>query len=277
MKAISSSFRDPSGFVFKENNSIYRTINNSYKKDYLNLIESGLYKNLVEKKLLIKHEELNKKVDNSCIFKIIKPIKIPFISYPYEWSFSQLKDAALLTLQIQKLALDHDMVLKDSNAYNVQFLNGKPIFIDTLSFEIYKEGSPWQAYKQFCQHFLAPLALMKYKEISLNKLFRIFIDGIPLNLASKILPFKTKFNFSLLAHIHLHSKYQKKYEAQNTKKKQTNSLSKKSMYALIDNLKSTISKLKYQTGSTEWANYYNGDSYTQKGFQNKKASLPCAL
>ncbi|NIV11336.1 MAG: SAM-dependent methyltransferase, partial [Aliifodinibius sp.] len=109
-------------------------------------------------------------------YKIIQPQVLKFISYPYEWCFSQLKDAALLTLKIQKTALKFGMSLKDSSAYNIQFnlATGKPILIDTLSFEIYQPGHPWVAYRQFCQHFLGPLALMAYSDIRLNQLSRIY-------------------------------------------------------------------------------------------------------
>ncbi len=155
----------------------------------MSLIGSGLYKTLISKKLLIRHEEVAIPPDQpDRAFRIIKPVIIPFISYPYEWSFSQLKNAALLTLRIQKISLDHGMTLKDASAYNVQFIEGKPVFIDTLSFEIYEPGKPWIAYRQFCRHFLAPLALMGYTDIRLGQLNRSSIEGIPLDLASSLLP-----------------------------------------------------------------------------------------
>ena len=130
-------------------------------------MQSGLYKKLVEKKYLISHEETQNIFENA--YKAIKPQFIDFISYPYEWSFSMLKDAALLTLKIQKLAIEHDMNLKDASAYNIQFKNGKPVFIDTLSFEKFIE-KPWVAYAQFCRHFLAPLLLASYLDIRLINL-----------------------------------------------------------------------------------------------------------
>jgi len=203
MKLLTSSFRDPSGFLFEKDGELYRQINVSYFKDYDMLMTSGLYKELIDKKLLIPHKEQG--------YEIIKPEKIPFISYPYEWTFSQLKDTALLTLKIMKISLEHGMILKDASAYNVQFIGCKPIFIDTLSFEKYKEGEAWVAYKQFCQHFLAPLALMAYMDVRLNSLFKSFIDGIPLDLANKLLPIKAKMKPSLFMHLSLNSKFQKKY------------------------------------------------------------------
>ena len=103
------------------------------------------------------------------------------------------------------------MSLKDASAYNIQFINGKPVFIDTLSFERYEPGKPWIGYRQFCQHFVAPLALMQYTDIRLGLLLRIYIDGIPLDLAGALLPKKTWLNAGILIHIHLHAKSEMKY------------------------------------------------------------------
>ena len=186
---LDSSFRDPSGFLFIREGVLYRQVNRAYAENYARLMESGLYAKLVKAGLLIPHTEAN--IDPPApelAFKVICPERVPFISYPYEWSFGQLKDAALATLSIQKRALKAGMSLKDASAYNIQFYQAKPTLIDSLSFEIYQEGEPWVAYRQFCQHFLAPLALMAYRDVRLSQLLRVYIDGIPLDLASSLLP-----------------------------------------------------------------------------------------
>jgi len=204
---LASSFRDPSGFLFTENGTLFRSVGRLYQQNYDHLIQSGLYNKLVADDLLIPHREIQrpaKTTDDT--YKIIQPEIVPFISYPYEWCFSQLKDAALALIKIQKRALDCNMILKDASAYNIQFFKGKPILIDTLSFEIYKENQPWVAYRQFCQHFLAPLALMASRDIRLGQLMRIYIDGLPLDLVSGLLPISTWFKPALLSHIHLHAK-----------------------------------------------------------------------
>jgi len=265
------SFRDPSGFLFWQDGTLYRKVNKIYQNNYELLINSGLYQKLIDKDLLISHQEVEQNFSDVECFKVIQPEIIPFISYPYEWSFSQIKDAALLTLEIQKIALEYGMSLRDCSVYNVQFKNGKPIFIDTLSFEKCKDGSPWVAYKQFCQHFLAPLALMGFKDVRLNQLLRVYIDGIPLDLASSLLPKKSYFKLSLLLHIHMHAKSQKRYEDTVVKKQKLNrKISKNSLRALVDNLESGIKGLKWKAGGTEWADYYDGDSYNQEGFEDKK-------
>ena len=210
--AHNASFRDPSGFLFTRDGVLYRQVNQVYAEDYRKLMDSGLYAKLVKAGLLIPHTEVDIEPANKKLaFKVLCPEYVPFISYPYEWSFGQLKDAALATLSIQKRALKAGMVLKDASAYNIQFQRGKPTLIDTLSFEIYQEGEPWVAYRQFCQHFLAPLALMAYQDVRLSQLLRVYIDGIPLDLASELLPARTRWNLGLATHIHLHARAQKRY------------------------------------------------------------------
>ncbi|NIA18315.1 MAG: SAM-dependent methyltransferase [Actinobacteria bacterium] len=270
---IPSSFRDPSGFLFLEDGILFRQINNIYRNDFDYLINSGLFKTLREKNLIIPHEDVPiKNFESDNCYKIIKPKKINFISYPYEWCFSQLKDAALATLKLQKIALEFKMALKDASAYNIQFHRGQPIFIDTLSFEKYKEGEPWTAYRQFCRHFLGPLALMAYKDIRLGQLSRIFMDGPPLDLVSSLLPNSTRFKFSLLTHLHLHGLAQKHFAAK-TVKKTGRKMSKHSLLALIDNLESAVKKIKWQAAGTEWGEYYSFTNYSDEAFQDKEQSV----
>ena len=276
-KIENSSFRDSSGFLFYIENELYRVINSSYKEQYDHLINSELYKKLTENNLLISHEEINNLEIDYSYYKIIKPKKIPFVSYPYEWSFSQLKDAALLTLRIQKGAMKYGMTLKDGSAYNIQFFNGKPIFIDTLSFEMYEDGQIWKPYKQFCQHFLAPLALMSKKDIRLNLLSKTFIDGIPLDLTTKLLPKTTFGNFGLMAHIHAHAKSQKHYENKEDTKIKEQTISKRSFEGLTDNLDSSIKKMTWKEDNTEWGNYYSDTNYSEESFEEKKKIILSTL
>lgn len=269
-RKVPGSFRDPSGFLFHQDGLLYRQINAVYRKDYDYLMNSGLYNSLVDANLLVPHTEIDfKSTESDIAYKIIRPEEIQFLSYPYEWCFRQLKDAALTTLKIQKKAMDFGMCLKDSSAYNIQFRKGKPVLIDTLSFEIYKEGHPWVAYRQFCQQFLAPLALMSYKDIRLNQLLRIYIDGIPLDLASSLLPLRTSLKFSVLSHINLHAKSQKHY-ADKTVDTSGYKMKRISLLGLIDNLESAVIKLKWRVRDTEWGEYYKDTNYSDDALQHKK-------
>jgi hypothetical protein len=271
---LGSSFRDPSGFLFLHQGRLYRQINQIYREHYQHLMDSGLYDELVESHLLIPHLEVDfEAADPRRAYKIIQPEPIKFISYPYEWCFSQLKDAAVTTLAVQKKALKHGLSLKDCSAYNIQFHNGQPLLMDTLSFELYREGEPWVAYRQFCQHFLAPLALMAYRDIRLSSLMRTHIDGIPLDLASKLLPRRTWFSFGLLSHIHLHAASQRHY-ADKTVDTSTvrRRMSQTAFSGLIDSLERLVRRLHLRVQKTEWEAYYQKErSYTPDGLDHKLA------
>ena len=271
-----SSFRDPAGFIFEHGGKVYRQINHAGAEDYEHFIKSGLYQKLVDKKLLISHSEVadtKKFGSHKKRYKVIKPELVPFISYPYEWTFHQLKDAALLTLEVQKIALEHGMILKDASAYNIQFIGRRPVFIDTLSFWRYREGDPWEGYKQFSEHFIAPLALCAYASPDILPSLRVFLDGIPLNLAAKLLPPKTRLKGGLLAHIYLHSSSQKRYDKLDESKKAVNKTRKVSTLALnglMGSLEKTIKRLKLSKRDTQWGEYYTFTNYSDNSFEDKK-------
>jgi len=265
------SFRDPSGFVFTRNGDIFRQVNICYREEYDLLKSSGLYAELTTAGLMVTHEELPVDSSDGNAYKLLKPGKVPFISYPYEWCFSQLKDAALLTLDIQKRSLAHGMSLKDASAFNIQFVDGRPVFIDTISFERYQEGSPWVAYRQFCMHFLAPLALMSYCDIRLGEWFRASVDGVPLDLAASLLPFRSRLHPSLFMHIHMHAKSQKRYAGKEIEsKKLAAGMSKFALLALVDSLVGAVKGLDWKPEGTEWADYYQDTNYSPAGLSRKK-------
>lgn len=269
---MAGSFRDPSGFVFKHDNTLYRQVNVIYQEHFDRLMESGLYRRLVKSGQLIPHVEADLGLAQSDdAYQIIRPDPVPFVSYPYEWSFSQLKDAALVTLDIQKQALEMDMSLKDASAYNIQFVNGRPTLIDTLSFEVYQEGLPWIAYRQFCQHFLAPLALMSCTDVRLSQLLRVYIDGVPLDLAAALLPFRSRLNAGLLMHIHLHAAGQRRFAgAEISRDAVEQRISRQSLLGIVGSLANTVRKLEWNPESTAWAGYYEDDSYTDEGLRHKQ-------
>tara|TARA_B100001057_G_C22825862_1_gene941393 strand:+ start:822 stop:2195 length:1374 start_codon:yes stop_codon:yes gene_type:complete len=255
------SFRDPSGYVYLENNKIFRVVNISYKENYRLLIDSGLYKELVKKELLIKHSEVDKTQGNKqyCTLKVDKIFPI---NYPYEWSFSQLRDAAVLTLEIQKIAVKYGMTLKDATPYNVQFNGHKPIFIDTLSFEkIIDENYAWVAYKQFCEMFLSPLCLMSYEDPSLNKLLIPFLDGIPLNLTNKLLKFKHKIKPSIFINLVLPNIITPKVNS--GKGSSRKKISQKQHLNIVEQLLSFSSQLEVLKEESEWGEY-NSETILEK-------------
>lgn len=270
---VSSSYKDPGGFVYYRHNRIFRQINKISREPYELLMKSGLYKKLTDREYLIPHKEVKASSFNPHAYKIIEPQIVPFISYSYEWSFNHLKDAALLTLKIQKMSLEYGLSLKDASSFNIQFAGGKPVLIDTLSFEKYREGEPWVAYKQFCEQFLCPLALSAYKDIRLNKLMQDTAGSIPLDLASVLLPSWAKVKPFILLHIILHSRNQKKYDNTLLKKGNYHRFGKQSFLGLLDSLESGIQNMSWKPQMSVWINYYDTNrtiSYQAKSLDHKK-------
>jgi len=231
-------------------------------------MDGGLYADLAAASLIVEHEELDQSSWPGAA-AILRPVRVPMISYPYEWCFGQLKDAALATLDIQRKAIDRGMWLKDASAYNIQFVGDRPILIDTLSFDPYPEGEPWPAYRQFCEHFLAPLVLTCLVDVRLARLQREYIDGIPLDLCASLLPGRTKLNPGLAIHVHAHAKAQ----ATHADKKTSGSsgrVPKAGLLGMLDSLRSTIQHLEWKPEGTVWANYYNETNYTDAAFSEKK-------
>ena len=269
-----ASFRDPSGFVYTADGVLYRQVNASYLQHYDLLMSSGLYDALVAKGWLVRHEALPGHSEAGST-RILRPDRIPYVSYPYEWCFSQLKDAALLTLDIAMVSLAHGMTLKDASAFNVQFVGSQPVFIDTLSFERYEDGVPWVAYRQFCQHFLAPLALMSHVDTRLGHLLRAYIDGIPLDLASHLLPAATRLRPGLLLHIHGHARSQRRHADAGRARSaiRPRPLPKSRLIALLDNLRNTVRRCEPRQAATEWGDYYDDTSYSDAAMSAKEAAV----
>ena len=256
MQPHPASYRDTSGFVFKQDGKIYRYIHPNYEVHYTQLMNSGLYDELVKKTMLVAHREITE--TNKFSFtdgKVLLPEQIPFISYPYEWSFDMWKDAALLTLQIAAASLKKGMILKDATPFNIQFHKGKSIFIDTISFENYVEGKPWIAYRQFCECFLAPLLLMHYCHPGTNKLFTVYPNGMPMHVLAGLLPGRSKWNVNTQLHVHLQARFAGR---QKQKAGNENNFSKQKLELLIKGLQSFVQTLSPKKIKTTWDDYYTG-------------------
>lgn len=272
-----SSFRDPSGFLFRRDGVLLRQVNPPYARHYDRLLESGLHAALLERGWLISHDELDAGAgETAAAYRVLRPAEVPFISYPYEWSFGQYRDAALLTLDIQSLALEHGMVLKDASAYNIQFVGARPVLIDTLSFETYDEGAPWVAYRQFCQHFLAPLALMSYRDVRLASLMRTHIDGVPLDLACALLPHRARLRFPLLSHLFLHAGSQRS-KAHSQQGRGAYKVSRLALTGIVESLRKGVDRLRWDLPATEWADYYQATNYSDDSHAHKAELVTAAL
>ncbi|MDA7977383.1 MAG: hypothetical protein MPJ50_01280 [Pirellulales bacterium] len=272
----SASWRDPAGCVFSFGGKIFRQVNRSFAREYGLLHTTGLYEELLADGLMIPHEEVAEPIfDTSQAHRILYPEQLPFISYPYEWSFAQLQDAALATLRMQQKALKHGMTLRDASAFNVQPRRGTWALIDTLSFEQYKPGQPWIAYRQFCQHFLAPLALMAKVDPALCGLFRNQLDGIDLNLAAKLLPWRTQLGLGLGLHVHAHARFLRRFaSAGQASQARGGQLSNRQLKRMLEHLESTVAGLKMRRSRSTWSEYYDSMlNYSEAAFSAKHAII----
>jgi hypothetical protein len=271
------SYRDPSGFVFRRDGVLYRQINSSFADDWAAFDTSGLHAALVSDGLLVADQPAPLEIaPEPGAIAVIQPDEVGFLSHPFEWSFSQLKDAALLTLRAQSMAGERGMTLRDASAYNVQFRNGQPVLIDTLSFERAPADQPWKPYRQFCENFLAPLALMAHRDGRLGQLLRTWIDGVPLDLASELLPRSTRFlSPGLAAHVHLHARAQRQHAGESGPDGATAprevKMSEGRRLALLDHVRRTIEGLKLPAQGTVWADYADQTSYSEAGTASKEA------
>lgn len=250
---IPSSYRDPAGYVFHQDGKVFRLITQEGKAAYEGLMNSGLYLALIQKNILLPHAEMPADFNGPLGYKIILPEQLHFTSFAWEWSFDQLKDAALLTLEAARTALEHGMMLKDATPYNIQWHNGALRFIDTLSFEPYTEGKPWIAYRQFCECFLSPLLLMHYRKQSLHALQLAWPDGIPLQTTRALLPWKSRLSMLTWMHIHLHAKYAAKPATSNENATQVSLAKSKQLLSSLDML---IRSLNLPDTGTTWGDYY---------------------
>jgi ribosomal protein L11 methylase PrmA len=273
------SYRDPAGFVFRRDGVVHRQVDRSFSDEWDAFIDSGLYGRLVDERVLVPHDDVDPALAAAPnAYRVIRPERVELISYPYEWSFGQLKDAALLTLRAQSLAMEAGMTLRDASAYNVQLHRGRPLLIDSLSFERAVPDKPWAPYRQFCEHFLAPLALMARVDIRLGSLLRSHLEGIPLDLAASLLPGRTRLSFGLGPHVHLHARAQRRHADDNaTAASHGAKMSAKQLATLIESLHDTVSGLEWEPQGTAWADYADNTSYGDAATEAKVLAVRAAL
>jgi ribosomal protein L11 methylase PrmA len=269
--ADAGSFRDPSGRVYQAGGEIYRTVSRKAAEEFAHVRACGLLEQLIVEKKVVATEE----VDHSVLKQagidtatVLRHERIPFVSYPYEWPFQLLKSAALLHLDIQIEALEHDIVLSDASAYNIQFRGIKPIFIDVLSFRRYREGEVWTGHRQFCEQFLNPLLLGSLFGIAHNDWYRGRLEGIPTDSLADLMPWWRNLSFNLFTHVTLQARLQRAAGAGGTdhiERARQTKLAKRSYIALLEQLRHWIDGLRpYKSGATVWQDYAENTTYEEE-------------
>jgi hypothetical protein len=277
MNVENGSFRDPSGSVYSKDGDIYRSIFRPGAADFEAARDSGVYEKLIEKGLLIPHREVEAldSAPKGTVYCLSHP-RLPMVSYPWEWPFSMLKDAALLHLDVMEIIIPIGFWLRDASAFNVQYNGERLYLIDTLSVGRRIPESPWVAYGQLCSHFLAPLAAAAYCDIQLLSMWRSFIDGFPLELAVRMLPGLKKYQPGLFMHLMLHSRYQNSADRKedirrgkperNVRKPKVND---RGLIGLIQSLKKTINNITWKRYSKIWEDYKQIRTYDSEDVSAK--------
>jgi ribosomal protein L11 methylase PrmA len=269
-----ASFRDPSGQVFIKNGKIYRSIFRPGVKDFEAARDTGIHDKLVEAGLLLSHQEvdLGNLAPEGTVYCINHP-RLPMVSYPWEWPFSMLKEAALIHLDAMKMLLPRGFWLRDASAFNVQFDSDRLCLIDTLSIGQRIPKSPWVAYGQFCSHFLAPLAMAAYCDVRTLSLWRNYIDGYPLDMATRMLPFWRRYQPGLFMHLTLHARFQsradRKEDFGKSKSAKKPKVSDRGLIGLISSLRRTVTGIRWNRTSKVWEEYeelrtYQAEDVAQK-------------
>lgn len=273
---VAGSFRDPAGFVFERDGVLYRQVNRVFAERWDAVVASGLYDALHQRGWLVAHEVVDTAFGTDDAHVVLRPERLPVLSFPYEWCPGQLRDAALLTLDVQALAFEHGMVLRDASAYNVQFVRGRPVFIDTLSFEPWVDGAPWIAYGQFCEQFLAPLALQTLVDHRLRRLLVGDLGGVPLDLATELLPGRSRMRPALLTHLHLHAKARTgQHEADpDAAPRRTVTFSRNAMIGIVRGLRKAVEPLTWDGAGTTWSDYdETADHYDAQAREVKESAV----
>ncbi len=265
---IEGSFRDPAGQIFQKDGHIYRTVNAPAAEDFAFVQNTDFYsKAIVEKRLIAAdpvplHVLNGQRSEASCV---IEHPRLPFVSYPYEWTFGMLKTAAQFHLDFQIDALADGITLVDASAYNVQFIGASPIFIDTLSLRRYEPGALWTGYKQFCDQFLNPLLLHSYVGLHHNAWYRGSQEGITAGEIRKLLPARRKLSRRVLTHVTLQDSLQKttrKGSGPNLETLRAAGLPLPVFRKTLANLRDWIAGLEPKNaGPTEWSDYAKANSY----------------
>jgi ribosomal protein L11 methylase PrmA len=266
------SFRDPAGKIYYEKNRVFRKLTPLGIKRFSDLRDGDIILKSIEKGFLINTKEIeNDEINKDEI--ILEHEKIPYISYPYEWSFSQLKDAAIFHLDFHLFLLKNNATLIDASAYNIQFIRSKLKFIDLLSIKKYNEGEHWVAHKQFCQNFLNPLILKSKKGIKFNNWFKGNLEGIETGELNNLLSIFDKFSYNIFAHVHLLNKFEEKYKSKKTLKpiiKNKKKIPKKNLVAILSQLRKFILGIQDYKSISTWDDYSTNNSYSIEEKNNKK-------
>lgn len=272
------SFRDPDSRVFYGPGGVFRALSEQGLADWSELARTGLYERLRGEGKLVATELVGEgPLDGAEPLArgsaaVLRHEAVPFVSYPYEWPFSMLRDAALLQLELLRAALAEEMTLKDATPYNVQWCGARPVFVDVGSFERLRQGEPWAGYRQFCMQFLYPLMLQAYKGVPFQPWLRGSLQGIEPTQCRALMGARDLLRRGVLPHVVLHSRLERRNAERAGEVRgelRRAGFRKELIEANARRLERLVRRLRWRPPRTAWSEYGETTSYAPADAERK--------
>jgi len=264
------SFRDPDSRVFYAGDSVHRALSERGLADWDALAATTLFRDKVAEGKLVGTEQLPEpnglpaELDAERVAAVLRHDRVPVVSYPYEWPFGMLKDAALLELELLLAALDEELILKDASPYNVQWRGTQPVFVDVGSFERLREGEPWAGYRQFCMLLLYPLMLQAFRKVPFQPWLRGSLEGIEPAEMRRLLTFRDRFRRGVLTNVVLHAKLEARYADREVKQDLKKAGFRTELIRVnARKLRKLVRRLEWKPGRTAWSTYRTTNPYDE--------------
>lgn len=277
------SFRDPLTRVYLDGDDVWRGLTTEALADFQALAASSFFAAALNRGDVVATELATERGPLPGTWAgALHHARIEVLSYPYEWSFEMLRDAARLQLGLTREALAESLITKDASSYNVQFVGAKPVFIDIGSFERLRPGEPWAGYRQFCELFLNPLYVQAVSDVPFQPLLRGHIDGIGPGVAAAVLGNRGRFRKGLFAHVRLHARAEGKY-ADADRERDVRAELKRAGFGptLIDaqlrNLQRAIERLTWKRQDSTWSEYTDRGHYSDRDLAAKSSFVADAV
>ncbi len=280
------SFRDRDGRVYHYQERIFRGLSASALENYRQLRQKPFYQRLAEsgkvigtREVAVEENPLPEEIQSQWT-GFLEHDAVPVVSYPYEWTFSMLKAAASLQLQLVEQAVSSGFTLKDATPYNVQFVDRKAVFIDIPSFEPLQQGEPWSGYRQFCEMFLFPLFLQAYKGCNFQPFMRAAINGIDVQTAAALFGFRDRFRKGVMSHVWLQAKLDRRYggSSENVRSSlKSAGFNRELILVNVRKMQKLVQKLEWEASGSEWGDYSEFHNYSEDDHVRKEKFIRAAI
>ncbi len=278
------SFRDRTARVFYHEGAVFRSLDQRAWREWERLRSTAFFRRAIADGKVVATEPADpaavaQSASGPCQ-GILRHETIPVVSYPYEWSFGMLKDAAILQLELLAAALEEGMVLKDASPYNVQWVGARPVFIDVPSFQTLAEGEPWVGYRQFCQLFLYPLLLQAYKDVPFQPWLRGRLDGIEPEQCLQLMSVRDYLRRGVLSHVLLQAKVQARYASTTRDVKadlRKAGFDVRLIKANVKGLRRLVDGLEWKRRRSTWSEYTRCTSYDADDAERKATFVRASL